>query len=72
MPKKSSKSGKGKGSKKLSFLERLVIKITIPSKITREVIKRDEQMNWLKNNWDWVVFIACVYVLGVTVLWWFH
>ncbi|MBA7530715.1 hypothetical protein ES705_22925 [subsurface metagenome] len=39
MATKWSKSGKGKGSKKLSFLERLVIKITIPSKITREVIK---------------------------------
>ena len=39
MAKKSSKGGKGKGSKKLPFLERLVIKITIPSKITREVIK---------------------------------
>ena len=42
MPKKSSKGGKGKGSKKLSFLERLVIKITIPSKITREMIKGGE------------------------------
>ena len=40
MPTKWSKGGKGKGSKKLSFLERLVIKITIPSHITREVIKR--------------------------------
>lgn len=40
MPKKSSKSGKDKGSKKLPFLERLVIKMTIPSRITREVIKK--------------------------------
>ena len=39
MAKKSSKGGKGMGLKKLSFLERLVIKITIPSKITREMIK---------------------------------
>lgn len=41
MLKKSSKGGKSEGSKKVSFLERLVIKITIPCQINREVIKRE-------------------------------
>jgi len=26
-------------------------------------------MNWLKDNWWWIVFIICVYVLGASVGW---